>query len=445
MYQWQGSYALRDGEAKNNFNLNSGTVKGDSYVQRVALDIHTGDASTTYGTAFDTEKYDYTADGLTNGDTVALLGDRVTYTNTQAFGGTNGKVTGNAGLQEDAIRGNADSLAKDVTTNYEVNIIAGDVDIAKKDVNVNVNDVEMMYGAASDDAELQNKYGYAIENAASAAVNGDTLAGIFTVSGYDNGGFDGERTRDVSGSPYLGAMGITYTASNNYNIRVNNGDVTITPRTLNVNGLTATIQYGDQNGQDMKLDAGSSTLDGLVYDDVIKLKAEGHGIEILADGQYAKNRGNRTTADVGEYANSISVSGLVLDGDKSANYTLATAAHKGSVKVTPANLTIDVGSVTMTYGDKTTDTHVTDQYTHAASTTQGQQLVNGEALDAVIIQNGYRNGGFDSEGHTLTVADSPYEGAMGITYESGTKNYIITVRRGSAVSRTRSARTTRSL
>lgn len=144
------------------------TGSGTITVTPADLYLTVGDVSTTYGTAFNTDKYTYTIDkakgGLVNGDTQAsVLGDSfLNYTNTGAkTDASNDKVkTQNAGSY--ALKGSA---RKDLS-DYTVYITDGKSTVNKAKLTLTVGDVSTVYGNDFD----KTKYTYTI----SGNANGDT-------------------------------------------------------------------------------------------------------------------------------------------------------------------------------------------------------------------------------------------------------------------------------
>lgn len=120
----------------DNYDL---TTTGTIDVAKAKLTLKVGDVSTTYGTAFDTDKYTYTIDtakgGLVNGDTKdAVLGDAfLSYTNTgdaSAEEKKAGKMTKTVNGGPYYLEGSTDKTLK----NYNIEIEKGNATINPKDV-----------------------------------------------------------------------------------------------------------------------------------------------------------------------------------------------------------------------------------------------------------------------------------------------------------------------
>lgn len=120
----------------DNYDL---TTTGTIDVAKAKLTLKVGDVSTTYGTAFDTDKYTYTIDtakgGLVNGDTKdAVLGeDFLSYTNTgdaSAEEKKAGKMTKTVNGGPYYLEGSTDKTLK----NYNIEIEKGNATINPKDV-----------------------------------------------------------------------------------------------------------------------------------------------------------------------------------------------------------------------------------------------------------------------------------------------------------------------
>ena len=334
-----GKYAIKDGEEHLAF------VNGDSY-----------------------NKNDFTVSNIKD-EAVDDLAPGKTTTNNA---GSEYKWAG-------TVSGNEDT---DINANYNI-IVDGEGQsiVDKADLTITMDDIERTYG----DTTIQSG-GYGIkENGVSSLVNGDekstlvynhgyhhdgalvTVKGEERTNGVRDGGYTWTVDKERYGSAFTGVDGLT----NNYNITVVDGKSTVTPKTLSLGELGATIVYGNQDGAGF-LVTGGDWLNAPSYNDDVRLDTDLSSISENLTGEYEANRGGRVTADVGSYENSIIFSGLSLTGEKAGNYRLADDTVTGGVTVTPAKLSISADDQSVMLG-------VPPVYT---GTTRGElaaQLVNGDA------------------------------------------------------------------
>ena len=334
-----GKYAIKDGEEHLAF------VNGDSY-----------------------NKNDFTVSNIKDEAVDDLAPGKTTTNNV----GSEYKWAG-------TVSGNEDT---DINANYNI-IVDGEGQsiVDKADLTITMDDIERTYG----DTTIQSG-GYGIkENGVSSLVNGDekstlvynhgyhhdgalvTVKGEERTNGVRDGGYTWTVDKERYGSAFTGVDGLT----NNYNITVVDGKSTVTPKTLSLGELGATIVYGNQDGAGF-LVTGGDWLNAPSYNDDVRLDTDLSSISENLTGEYEANRGGRVTADVGSYENSIIFSGLSLTGEKAGNYRLADDTVTGGVTVTPAKLSISADDQSVMLG-------VPPVYT---GTTRGElaaQLVNGDA------------------------------------------------------------------
>lgn len=258
------------------------------------------------------------------------------------------------------------TLAGDDASNYQINssdsvsdvVVTGEnkAHIEKANLTITLDDVERVYG----NIDFANSTGYAIESA--NLVNGDSGLGLdlskITVS--DDGALiivNGEtRTNNVDNYNWSVSNDVSnFTGvdnlGTNYNITVVAGDSNVTPKTITLADLVATIVYGNQDGKGFVLDSNSNlVLDGLVYGDNVTISGDAV-YNVIEDSEYDKDRNGRDTADVGTYEDSLSVSGITLSGDKAGNYDLDTTAAVGDIEVTQATLNVTFNDVEHIYGN----------------------------------------------------------------------------------------------
>lgn len=301
-------------------------------------------------------------------------------------------------------------IGGDDASNYQINstglqetIIKGEnkSHVEKADLTITLDDVERIYGNIG----FVNNTGYGITNV-NGLTNGDednklnlsdnaniTDAALINVAGE-------ERTNDVKGSPY--DWTVAGDASNftgvdnlgtNYNITVVAGNSKVTPKTVTIKDLFATIVYGNQDNKGLQINTGASLADGsIVYGDDVTLVTD--NANYITGGKYDENRGNRVTADAGTYTDSLYVNGLSLNGNKAENYVLDTTSAVGDITVTKADLSITINGVGTTYGTAFDES----QYGYTLD-----KLVNGDGNNNSVmnaIENAINNasGGYHNTG-----------------------------------------------
>ena len=337
----------------------SGTIEIDKAKLTITLD----DVYRIYGQLGLKDDYTYSIkdiEGLVAADAnyetlIDIVGNTI-VDSSLADPNTDGKVTKDAG-------GNYSwsanvTLDKYITDNYDVEFSGGNSYVEKANLTITLDDVERVYG----NIDFANGTGYAIESA--NLVNGDSGLGLdlskITVS--DDGALiivNGEtRTNNVDNYNWS----VSNDASNftgvdklgtNYNITVVAGDSNVTPKTITLADIVATIVYGNQDGKGFVLDSNSNlVLDGLVYGDGDNVTINGDAVyNVIEYSEYDKDRNGRDTADVGTYEDSLSVSGITLSGKKAGNYDLDTTAAVGNIIVTKATLNVTLNNVEHIYGD----------------------------------------------------------------------------------------------
>lgn len=241
----------------------------------------------------------------------------------------------------------------------------GTIDIDKAQITVDLDEVHRIYGDTAFTDDTNYGFTYNLDNAYADEETQNTLKGeldgnLSLIVGKDGALTEnGTKTNDAGNHTWTGTVSVSDDLSKNYEF-VLNGFVTgssitsegasiVKQRHLTVSDIIASIVYGNQDGKGFTISGG--TLGNVVYDDDVSLSGSFDVTDssIVEGSDYAKNKGDRTTADVGTYENSLSYSGLTLTGDKAGNYTIdGTAA--GKIQVTQATITVDLSGVERTYG-----------------------------------------------------------------------------------------------
>ncbi len=376
----------------------SGTIT----VNPADLYLTVGDVSTTYGTAFDMDKYTYTIDtakgGLVNGDTQAsVLGDSfLNYTNTGAkTDASNDKVkTQNAGTYE--IQGAA---SKDLS-DYTVHITNGKSTVEKAKLTLTVGDVSTVYGTGFD----KTKYTYTI----SGNANGDTdetLKNNQISVNYNNTGEkadannDKVKTQSVGDWKLIGDFTVAGDTANNYDVTYVDGTSTVTPAEIHLKLNDVSTTYGT---------AFDTSKYG--YDASQLAMANGDSTEVvtktIANGDITyTNTGDATDPDNENVKTQNAGTGYKLTGTTEKtlqNYKVIIDGADSTVD--KADLTLTLKDVSTTYG--TPFESSTYGYKKDAADLQG--LTNGDAAAAItdVLQDSdftYVNGGEKSDSNNENV------------------------------------------
>ena len=372
------------------------TGSGTLTVNPADLYLKVGDVSTTYGTAFDTDKYTYTIDtakgGLVNGDTQAsVLGDSfLNYTNTGAkTDASNDKVkTQNAGTY--ALQGAA---SKDLS-DYTVHITNGKSTVEKAKLTLTVGDVSTVYGSDFD----KTQYTYTI----SGNANGDTdetlknnqISVTYTNTGEKtDANNDKVKTQDVGDWKLIGNFTVAGDTANNYDVTYVDGTSTVTPAEIHLKLNDVSTTYG-------------TAFDTSKYGyDASKLEmANGDSTDVvtkaIANGDIAyTNTGDAADPDNENVKTQNAGTGYKLTGTTEKtlqNYKVFIDGADSTVD--KADLTLTLKDVSTTYGQGFDSS--TYGYKKDAADLQG--LTNGDAAAAItdVLQDSdftYVNGGAKSD------------------------------------------------
>ena len=207
-----------------------------------------------------------------------------------------------------------------------------------------------------------------------------------------------------------------------YNISLT---ASVEKKTITLAELIATIVYGNQDNQGLQLDEVTVKLaDGsIVSGDTVDL-SDDFICSYIENSEYDQNKGNRDTADVGTYEDSLQVSGLSLTGADAGNYELDLSNSVGSIVVTKADLVLDVNDAETIYGT------AFDESNYSYSITG---LVNGDTED-ILGDVSYTNSvDIDQQGDKVTSDAGTYEGALKLNLGNDLSNYNITINNGNAI------------
>ena len=313
---------------------------------------------------------------------------------------------------------------------YDIDLATG---IKKAQIDITLNDIERIYGSL----DIINNGGYGFtynnDNLTPAMIKELKSLGFSVDS---DSALVGDKTKDVGSYTWTGIVTLG-SLSSNYELKNDNdgdGSITstaiskVTPKTLTLKDLLATIVYGNQDNKGLilqKPNNNTDILNGIVYGDDVNINLGNITLDYKNDSAYDQNRDNRVTADVGTYENSLVVGNISLTNNEKGNYKLDTTTTGGSIQVTPATLTVGLNNVSHEYGSP-------ELNSYGISSIKG--LTNGDeaSKDKVYVTMTKDNALKDNNKHTNDVGDYTWTGSVsGI--EGLEKNYSITVNEGQSV------------
>lgn len=300
--------------------------------------------------------------------------------------------------------------------NLGYDFTVGDIQIAKKVLNVTGNTVNRTYGSLlkKDDYGLSINYALSINgfdgfnDAMKAELDGKvtiTDSQDKIQNSQDEGiitAVNEKRTNNKGAYKWHAGVKLDDSLTGNYefiNDGVSNTTTTVhgvsnvLARKVSLKDINASTIYGSKEG--LKADGNVSLkANSIVYGDQVSLK-DGASVSYKADGEYAANKGGRDTADVGEYRGNVVVTGAELAGNELGNYELVNEAT-GDITVTPAKLTFVVDDKTITQG-------VPAKYTGKAN-----GLTNGDTLAGIGV------GGYELDSSVNPLIVGVYEDKIGV-------------------------------
>ena len=406
------------GDTANNYDVTY--VNGTSTVTPAEIHLKLNDVSTTYGTAFtDTNTYGYDPSKLVmaNGDstevvTKAIGNGDITYTNTGDATDPD-KIAKGAKTQDAGTGYQLTGTTEKTLQNYTVKIDGDDASIDKATLKLKVGDHTEAYGAADKvGADLK-------QTEVTGEQNGDDLADLVSEIGIHNTSealLSNTRTNNVkykadgSLDSYRIDTRLDKDTLKNYNLELSKGTMTLTPVAITVdNKMIQTYGSADRSFKEIATPP-------LVNGDTIS--TAGLTMAPKAGGKYETNKGNRTTADAGNYKDDLAFSGggIVHAGgttDASKNYKVTI---KGDIIVNKADLTVTTKDVTTPFG------------TVKFTTSGVQGLTNGDEKNVSDLKFNYGSyGNAYLDNNSYTNAPGRYEFTTETTnqYLDFLKNYNI--------------------
>lgn len=238
---------------------------------------------------------------------------------------------------------------------YDIDLATG---IKKAQIDITLNDIERIYGSL----DIINNGGYGFtynnDNLTPAMIKELKSLGFSVDS---DSALVGDKTKDVGSYTWTGIVTLG-SLSSNYELKNDNdgnGSITstaiskVTPKTLTLKDLLATIVYGNQDNKGLilqKPNNNTDILNGIVYGDDVNINLGNITLDYKNDSAYDQNRDNRVTADVDTYKDSLVVGNISLTNNEKGNYKLDSTTTGGSIQVTPATLTVGLNNVSHKYG-----------------------------------------------------------------------------------------------
>lgn len=219
---------------------------------------------------------------LANGITISPANDKGSFeqTDTALTGSNTGKVTENAGGQ---YTWSADvTLSEEIAQNYEITTttLTGNSYVEKADLTISIGNAETVYG----DAFTNGDYSHTL----SGITNGDKADDIDALLGgnYVNGVSVETGKATANAGTYEDKLDFAnYNELNNYNIKVEQGDVVVTKADLNIEADNITSAVGN-----VPKYTGTDIQQGLVNGDTISDTIYNYGVsagtDVNVEGNY---------------------------------------------------------------------------------------------------------------------------------------------------------------
>lgn len=261
--------------------------------------------------------------------------------------------------------------------NLGYDFTVGDIQIAKKVLNVTGNTVNRTYGSLlkKDDYGLSINYALSINgfdgfnDAMKAELDGKvtiTDSQDKIQNSQDEGiitAVNEKRTNNKGAYKWHAGVKLDDSLTGNYefiNDGVSNTTTTVhgvsnvLARKVSLNDINANLTYGSKDAINDHINGVVSIKDlasAIVYGDDVKL-ADGAVVNVKDGSSYATNKDGRHTADAGTYDNSLKIDNAALTGDanKLGNYELVNDAT-GSIIVGQAEMHVKLNGVERTYGN----------------------------------------------------------------------------------------------
>lgn len=239
--------------------------------------------------------------------------------------GTNGRTTADAGDHDWKVQVDISDIASNFQLNGQEDETSYTYEgenqshVAKADLTIDLNDVNMTYGQKEDD--IRGQYGYsASTEAGKTLVNGDTLADVIAGMQYTNTAYNEDgTTKDVLADGTYALEKDTVTegdAYKNYNVTYTNGDVTMEKASVVISADDKEMHVGDTIPAFTGTDISSKLVNGDT------LSGWSYGPEGTVDSSVGGSHIIGVHFDNGEYAGSDGFDWTTAwDGFKNYNVT----------------------------------------------------------------------------------------------------------------------------
>ncbi len=423
-YSWTWTAASNDALSANYDLSGMKDLKGNSIVEARALTLNNVIAQIVYGNG--NEEVDWTkvvqamqggsldaSNGIVYDDEISVdyskadvsVVEGSTYENNR---GNRYTANANENPYKSSLNITGVVLAGNDKGNYKIDGSAsGDIKVDKAKLELTINDESIKYGDSAP------AYGYTVVQ---DAVNGDSLEELLSVEYSTDGILNNGHTNNV-GSYDINGTAVAVKDSKvdtNYDVKINDGKLTINPAQLTINVKDMETVYG-QKFDESKYGYGFGEGAGLV---------NGDSKDILGSISYANSAAKDGTngvwtKDAGSYEGAVSIEGLsTLD-----NYDVTVNA--GNAKVNKAELKITLNDVTRVYGnlDKADYGYNVDNLTNGDTEESLKLLLN------VLSDGAIAEGTIDSP--TKTSDAGSYEWTANVSGAEGLeKNYNVKVTDG---------------
>ena len=364
------------------------TGSGTITVNPADLYLKVGDVSTTYGTAFKTDKYTYSIDtekgGLVNGDTQdSVLGDQfLSYTNkgnaTDPDKIAKGAVTQNAGTYE--LQGTANSTLAD----YNIHIASGTATVNKAKLTLTVGDTSTTYGSGD-----WTPYTYTLTGNA----NGDTdetlkknqISVTYTNTGVKtDANNDKVKTQDVGDNYELtGDFKLSGDTATNYEIgTVKAGKAKVTPAEIHLKLNDVSTTYG----------AAFTDTNTYGYDPSKLVMANGDSTDVVTK---AIGNGDITYTNTGDATDPDKIAKGAKTQDAGTGYQLTGTTERTlknyKVFIDGADATINKATLKLKVGDYTEAYGASDKVGADLKQTEVTGEQNGDNLADLVPEIGIHN------------------------------------------------------
>ena len=291
---------------------NQGNYTGNFTIGKATLSIKASDQTITYGGSIVTSTDRVTATGLASGDTLESVTLEASTSNVP--GGT---ITPSSAVIK---RG-----GEDVTANYNITYVPGDLTINPSPVTLTFNNQTITYGdaptgATANPASADIKYSYITGEGGDPISGWPTNAGTYTV------------TAKVE-------------ATGNYEAATATAQLTINKAPLTITGATAASKPYDTND--------TATVTGVTFTGLVNGETLALGTDYTATGTFADTNAGENK--------SVTVTVTLANTAKANNYNLTPNTTTATADITKASSSITTAPAAsgITYGQALSDSNLT--------------------------------------------------------------------------------------